>query len=59
MSNALSSHLIRLGMIWRNFKRNRAPLVISLLQRVRTSAEVSLRQLDQEGRKEFDDAKIC
>ena len=54
MIKVLSSHLTRRGTIWKNVKQNRTPHVVSSLQRF---AEVSFRQLDQKGRKEFEVAK--
>ena len=45
-----------LGTIWRNFKQNRTPHAI-IASTIRKSAEVSLRQLDQESRKEFEVSK--
>ena len=53
----LSSHLTCPGVNWKSSKQNHIPHEILSLQRFARGAEVSLRQLDKEARKEFDIAK--
>ena len=49
----LSSHLKCPGVIWKRFKQNHSSRNL-IASTIRTGAEVSLRQLDKEARKEFD-----